>query len=79
MAQEAHDVRPFVSVGLRRREQAASGGDRADDREVVVGERDAQQRRVPLRGVRPHHAGPQVETGFVHPDDGSLLLSRLLF
>jgi hypothetical protein len=38
---------------------------------MVVGERYAQDRRLPARRPGPHYQGQQIEAGLVYPDDGA--------
>ena len=65
-------IRPL----LRLHEQAPRGRDPAAGREVVVGERHGQERRLPLPLWRPgpHRHGQEVEARLVYPDDGAPFL-----
>lgn len=79
MAQEAHNIRAFVGALLAVQEEVPVRRDGAYDGDVVPRERDAQERRLPARGVRPYDTRQQVEAGFINPDDGPSLLLGLLF
>ena len=73
-AQKAHDIVGMIRPLLRLHEQAPRGRDPADGREVVVGERHSQDRRLPLWRPSPHRHGQEVEARLVYPDDGSPFL-----
>jgi hypothetical protein len=77
--EEAHDIRALVGVVLHEHQQAALGGDPADDRQMVATEGQAEDRRLPARGVGPDGAREEVEARFVNPDDGSPLLVSPFF
>src|SRR5919199_430818 len=76
--QEAHHVGTTEGALLHLHEELAGGGERADGGEVVVGKRDAQDRRLPAWGIGAHARWQQVEAGLVYPDDGALLVGRPL-
>jgi len=65
VAQEAHDVRPFVGAVLGLHEELARGRDGADDREVVARERGAED------GVCPRGASVRTTPGKRETPDSS--------
>ena len=73
-AQEAHDIVGAVGLVLGLQEQPPVGGDAADGRQVVVGERHAQQWRLPAGRPGAHGHGQQIEARLVYPDDGAPLV-----
>ena len=79
MLEEADDIRALVRVLLDQHEQAPRGGDAADHRQMVAAQGQAEDRRLPARGVGPDRAREEVEARFVDPDDGPPLLVSPLF
>ena len=79
MLEEAHDIRALVRALLHQHEQAPLRRDAADDRQVVATQRQAEDRRLPARGVSPDRAREEVEARFVDPDDGPPLLVSPFF
>ena len=77
--EEAHDIRALVGVVLHQHEQAPLRRDAADGRQVVAAQRQAEDWRLPARGVGPDRAREEVEARFVDPDDGPALLVGPLF
>lgn len=78
MPQGAHHIRAPERGRPHHREEPPVGGDAADGREVVAGERDPQDGRVPARGMGPHAAGQEGEARFISPHDGPALPRRPL-
>jgi hypothetical protein len=79
MLEEAHDIRARVGVILHEHEQPSGWRDAADDRQVVATQREAEDWRLPARGVGPDRAREQIEARFVDPDDGPSLLVSPFF
>jgi len=79
MLEEADDVRALVRALLHQHEQPTRRGDAADDRQMIAAQGQAEDRRLPARGVGPDRAREEVEARFVDPDDGPALLVSPLF
>jgi hypothetical protein len=75
MLQKANHPRAAKGLGLHLQMQLALRGEGADDRQVVVAQAMAQDRRLALGGVGAHDGGQQVEPGFIHPDQGALFVA----
>jgi hypothetical protein len=71
MAQEAHDIGAAIRRRLHHLEEAHLVGNAADDRQMVAGQRHAQHRRLPTRGVGAYDTRQQIEARSVYPDDGA--------
>jgi hypothetical protein len=72
--EEADDVRALGGPLPDHHQQPPFGRDAAADRQVVAAQPQAQDRRLPARGVRADEPRQQVEAGFVYPDDGPAFL-----
>jgi hypothetical protein len=75
-AQEADDIGRAVGVVLGLQEEAPGSGDAAAGREVVVGQRHPQHRRLPTGCPGAHRQGQQVAARVVYPDAGAPLVGR---
>src|SRR5258708_15468731 len=75
-AQEADDIGGAVSMLLGLHEQAPGSGDAADGREMVMGERHAQEGRLPAGRPGPHGQRQQVEPRLIYPNDGPAFVGR---
>lgn len=73
VADEVHDRRSPKRPILHAGEEPPVRGDRTDRREVVVGERRAQHRRLAAGGIRPGDERQRIEAGFVYEEDGARL------
>src|SRR5258706_4699492 len=74
--QETDNVRRVIALLLGLQEQPPIGGEAADRRQMVMGQRHPQDRGVAPRGPGPHGHGQQVEAGLVYPDDRPPLVIR---
>src|SRR5260370_20458324 len=72
--QEPHHIWPFVGVILDLHYQLALGSQGSYGRKMIVGQRNAQDRRLPTRRVGAHGQGQQVKGGLIDPHQGSLFL-----
>lgn len=77
--EEADDIRALVWPLLHQHEQAPLWRHTADDGQMVATQREAENWRLPARGVGPDGAREEIEARFVDPDDGSSLLVSPLF
>jgi hypothetical protein len=77
--QEAHDIWPFVRVILDLHEQSTIWRQSADGRQVVTGQRNSQDGRLPHGRRGSHGHGQQVERRLIYEDDGTRFLFRLFF
>lgn len=77
--QETHDIWSFVRSVLDVHDQPSIQGKPADGREMIPGQFDLQQRRLPDRGRGPHRHGQQIKSRLVYKDDGALFLCGLFF
>lgn len=57
-------------------EEAAIRCDGTDHREMIVGERGTQHRRLTNGRVGTADEGQQIEPGFVYKEDGAAFLAR---
>ncbi len=78
MPQKEHHVWAAEGVILNLQQQAATGCDAADDREMVACQREAERRRVTAWGEAAHHRWQQIEARFIDPDDRAALTQRPL-
>jgi len=76
VTEKADHVGSLEGAGQDVLEHPTTRRQAADRREVVVGQRNAQERGVPFGGIGPDPGGEQVETRFVDPDDGASLVLR---
>jgi hypothetical protein len=74
--QEADDIGRVVGAVLRLQKDPSRWGERADGREVVMGQRDAQHWRLPAGRPRAHGQGQEVKARLIYPDDGALFCDR---
>ncbi len=72
--QEPHHIWPFVGVILDLHDQLALGSQGSYGRKMIVGQRNAQDRRLPTRRVGAHGQGQQVKGCLIDPHQGSLFL-----
>ncbi len=77
--EEPDDIGALVRVLLDQHEQPPGRGDAADDRQVIAGQWQAEDRRLAAWGIGADGTGQQVEARFVDPDDGSPLLVSPFF
>jgi hypothetical protein len=75
-AQEAHDIRAAVGVVWGLHEEAPCRRDAAAGGEMVVGERDAQDGRLPAGRPGAHRQRQQGEARLLYPDDGAPFVAR---
>ncbi len=79
MLEEAHDIQARVGMVLHQHQQSARWGDAADDRQMIVGQGQAEDGSLPPGSVGADSAGEQVEARFVDPDDGPSFLVSPFF
>src|SRR3972149_9353342 len=77
MLEKPNDIRAAIGALLRVQQHAAGGRDRADHRQVILAQRRAQDRGLPLRRIGVHDERQEVEARLVYPDDGALFLLGL--
>lgn len=73
LAQEADDRWPAEGRLLDVGEEPAIGGEGADHREMVVGERRTQHRRLAHRRIGTSHEWQQIQPGLIYEEDGPVL------
>src|SRR5574341_2051247 len=74
MLEKTHDGRTFESLLLRHQVQVTSRRNGADGREMIPGQRDAQQRRFAYRRIGAYQGGQQIEARFIHKHYGASFL-----
>jgi len=79
MFQEDHDVHATICPLLTLGEHLSTHRDAADRRDVLVAQRDTQNRRLANRSVGAHHAGQEREARLIYPDNGSPVGCRPFF
>ena len=73
LAQEGDDRGAAKCVRLDMGEEAAIRGERADHRQMVMGERRAQHGGLAHRGIRARQKRQEIEAGFVYKEDRAVL------
>ena len=74
LLEKAHYILSLVGVILRLHEQPPLWGQRSNGRDVVSGQRDAQDRRLAHRGIGPYRQGQQVKARLIYKNELSLFL-----
>ena len=75
LTEEGDDRRTAEGRALDVGEQPPIRGERADRREMIPRERDAQNGSVAARGIRARHEGEQIEGRFIYEKDRAVLLA----
>ena len=78
-AQEADDPLGVEGVFACLQVEAPVQRDATDRREMVMGQCDVPDRRLPPWRPRAHRHRQEVETGFVYPDDGGAFVGRFFW
>jgi hypothetical protein len=77
--QEADHIRPFVGMVLSLHTQLSFQGNRPDGREMVMGQRNLQQRRLADGSIGMHRHWQQIEPRFIYEHDAPFFLFGLFF
>ena len=74
LLEKAYHVLSFVGMILRLHEQSPPWCQCSDGRDVVTGQRDAQNRRLAYRGIGAHRHRQQIKARLIYKNNLSLLL-----